>query len=132
MFLYHAIPAGMNMGIVNAGALPIYSDIEPGVKKLVEVKIFRMLNGLFYCALKDAVLNRHPGATEALLEYAQSMSKDAKKDEVRDELCSPLFFFIHCFFPKKKTEEWRTKPVKDKLIYSLVKGIADYIEKVER
>ena len=40
VFLYHAIPAGMNMGIVNAGALPIYSDIEPGMKKLVEVKFF--------------------------------------------------------------------------------------------
>lgn len=38
VFLYHAIPAGMNMGIVNAGALPIYSDIEPRMKKLVEVR----------------------------------------------------------------------------------------------
>lgn len=42
VFLYHAIPAGMNMGIVNAGMLPIYTDIEPHMKKLVE----------------DAILNR--------------------------------------------------------------------------
>jgi 5-methyltetrahydrofolate--homocysteine methyltransferase len=95
VFLFHAIPAGMNMGIVNAGGLPIYTDIEPQMKKLVE----------------DAVLNRHPGATEALLEFAQNMSKDgSKKDE-------------------KKTEEWRTKPVKERLVYSLVKGVADHIEK---
>ncbi len=70
VFLYHAIPAGMNMGIVNAGNLPIYSDIDPVTKKLVE----------------DAVLNRHPGATDALLEFAQSMAKDGKKDEVSENL----------------------------------------------
>ncbi len=95
VFLYHAIPAGMDMGIVNAGALPIYSDIDPHMKQLVE----------------DAILNRHPGATEALLEFAQSMSKDAGK---RDE---------------KKADEWRSKPVKERLSYALVKGIADHIEK---
>jgi 5-methyltetrahydrofolate--homocysteine methyltransferase len=72
VFLYHAIPAGMNMGIVNAGNLPIYTDIDPHMKKLVE----------------DAILNRHPGATEALLAFAQSMSK------VRYYLC---FFVLFCF-----------------------------------
>jgi len=93
VFLYHAIPAGMNMGIVNAGNLPIYSEIDPHMKKLIE----------------DAVLNRHEGATEALLEFAQSMSKDHKKAE-------------------KKSDEWRSKSVPERLLYSLVKGIADYIE----
>src|SRR4029077_1742402 len=51
VFLYHAIRAGMDMGIVNAGALPIYSDIEPDLLERVE----------------DVVLNRRPDATERLL-----------------------------------------------------------------
>lgn len=55
VFLYHAVKAGMDMGIVNAGMLQIYDDIEPGLLKIVE----------------DAVLNRHDGATEALLDAAE-------------------------------------------------------------
>jgi 5-methyltetrahydrofolate--homocysteine methyltransferase len=57
VFLYHAIHAGMDMGIVNAGALPIYSDIDPGLLERVE----------------DVVLNRRPDATERLLEVADSI-----------------------------------------------------------
>src|SRR5687767_15485822 len=53
-FLYHAIEAGMDMGIVNAGALPIYADIPPGLLERVE----------------DVVLNRRPDATDRLLEIA--------------------------------------------------------------
>jgi 5-methyltetrahydrofolate--homocysteine methyltransferase len=55
VFLYHAIAAGMDMGIVNAGALPVYSDIDPELRGIVE----------------DAVLNRRPDASERLLEAAQ-------------------------------------------------------------
>ncbi|GAB5357813.1 hypothetical protein AAMO2058_000406700 [Amorphochlora amoebiformis] len=54
-FLYHAIREGMDMGIVNAGALPLYSDIEPKLLKLLE----------------DAILNRHDEATDNLLEFAE-------------------------------------------------------------
>jgi len=57
VFLYHAIHAGMDMGIVNAGALPIYTDIEPGLLERVE----------------DVVLNRRPDSTERLLEVADSV-----------------------------------------------------------
>ena len=57
VFLYHAIHAGMDMGIVNAGALPIYSDIDPALLERVE----------------DVVLNRRPDATERLLEVADSV-----------------------------------------------------------
>ena len=57
VFLYHAIRAGMDMGIVNAGALPIYSDIEPDLLERVE----------------DVVLNRRPDATERLLEVAATV-----------------------------------------------------------
>lgn len=54
VFLYHAIQAGMDMGIVNAGMLAVYDDIDPELRELSE----------------DAILNRRPDATERLLEYA--------------------------------------------------------------
>jgi 5-methyltetrahydrofolate--homocysteine methyltransferase len=54
VFLYHAIAAGMDMGIVNAGALPVYDDIDPELRSLCE----------------DVVLNRRPDATERLVDAA--------------------------------------------------------------
>jgi len=56
-FLYHAIAAGMDMGIVNAGMLEVYEEIEPELKVLVE----------------DVLLNRRPDATERLVEYGESL-----------------------------------------------------------
>ena len=55
VFLYHAIKAGMDMGIVNAGALAIYDDLDPELRERVE----------------DVVLNRRPDATERLMEIAE-------------------------------------------------------------
>ncbi|MDQ3427369.1 MAG: methionine synthase, partial [Gemmatimonadota bacterium] len=60
-FLYHAIEAGMDMGIVNAGQLTIYSDIPPDLLERVE----------------DLVLNRRPDATDRLLEIADSVKGQA-------------------------------------------------------
>ncbi len=56
-FLYHAIAAGMDMGIVNAGMLEVYEEIEPELKVLVE----------------DVLLNRRPEATERLVEFGESL-----------------------------------------------------------
>ena len=56
-FLYHAIAAGMDMGIVNAGMLEVYEEIEPELKELVE----------------DVLLNRRPDATERLVEHGESL-----------------------------------------------------------
>jgi 5-methyltetrahydrofolate--homocysteine methyltransferase len=56
-FLYHAIAAGMDMGIVNAGMLEVYEEIEPELKELVE----------------DVLLNRRPDATERLVEYGETL-----------------------------------------------------------
>jgi 5-methyltetrahydrofolate--homocysteine methyltransferase len=64
VFLYHAIRAGMDMGIVNAGGLPIVDDLEPELRERVE----------------DVVLNRRKDATERLLEVAERYR--AKKGEV--------------------------------------------------
>lgn len=55
VFLYHAIAAGMDMGIVNAGQLDIYDEIDPELRELVE----------------DVILNRRPDGTERLLEAAE-------------------------------------------------------------
>jgi len=56
-FLYHAIAAGMDMGIVNAGMLEVYEEIEPELKALVE----------------DVLLNRRPDATERLVDYGEKL-----------------------------------------------------------
>ncbi|WP_310734947.1 methionine synthase [Dokdonella fugitiva] len=64
VFLYHAIAAGMDMGIVNAGALPIVDDLDPELRERVE----------------DVVLNRRKDATERLLEIAERYK--AKKGDV--------------------------------------------------
>ena len=55
VFLYHAIGAGMDMGIVNAGAMPIYDDLDPELRERVE----------------DVILNRRADGTERLLETAE-------------------------------------------------------------
>jgi 5-methyltetrahydrofolate--homocysteine methyltransferase len=61
-FLYHAIGAGMDMGIVNAGMLEVYEEIEPELKVLVE----------------DVLLNRRPDATERLVEYGETLKGAGK------------------------------------------------------
>ncbi len=69
VFLYHAIKAGMDMGIVNAGALVVYDEIEPKLRELCE----------------DVVLNRNPEATERLVTFADTVKakgKEEKKDDV--------------------------------------------------
>ncbi|CAN5222036.1 methionine synthase [soil metagenome] len=69
VFLYHAIAAGMDLGIVNAGQLAIYEDIAPELRSAVE----------------DVILNRRSGATERLLELAQRWRGDGEsRQEKRD------------------------------------------------
>ena len=59
-FLYHAIAAGMDMGIVNAGMLEVYEEIEPELKVLVE----------------DVLLNRRPDATERLVDFGEKLKSE--------------------------------------------------------
>ncbi|MDE2608268.1 MAG: methionine synthase [Burkholderiales bacterium] len=65
VFLYHAIQAGMDMGIVNAGQLGVYEDLDPELRTRVE----------------DVVLNRRPDATERLLEIADQFKGGGAKRE---------------------------------------------------
>ena len=64
-FLYHAIVAGLDMGIVNAGQLAVYEDIEPDLLERVE----------------DVIFNRRPEATERLVEYASRVAGEGTKRE---------------------------------------------------
>ncbi|MFC1556763.1 methionine synthase [candidate division KSB1 bacterium] len=64
VFLYHAVKAGMDMGIVNAGQLTVYEDIPEELLGLVE----------------DVVLNRRPDATERLVEYAQQVKQEGRAE----------------------------------------------------
>ncbi|OOE81127.1 methionine synthase [Salinivibrio sp. PR6] len=92
VFLYHCIKNGMDMGIVNAGQLAIYDDLAESLRLAVE----------------DVVLNKDDGATERLLEIADSY-RDSGENEVAE------------------TAEWRSWPVEKRLEHALVKGITEFI-----
>jgi 5-methyltetrahydrofolate--homocysteine methyltransferase len=69
VFLYHAIRAGMDMGIVNAGMVGVYDEVEPQLRERVE----------------DVVLNRRPDAGERLVEIAEQAKGAARDDSRRNE-----------------------------------------------
>ena len=100
-FLYHAIRAGLDMGIVNAGQLAIYEEIAPELRERVE----------------DVLLNRRPDATERLLELAQTVEKrgpaaareDAwRQTSIEERLSHALVHGITEFLPAD-VEEARQK-----------------------
>ncbi|MFY0592220.1 MAG: methionine synthase [Roseivirga sp.] len=91
-FLYHAIKEGMDMGIVNPTMLEVYDDIPQDLLERVE----------------DVLLNRRNDATERLLEFAETVKGDAKK-QVKDDA-------------------WRKGPVQKRLEHALVKGVVEFIE----
>jgi len=68
-FLFHAINAGLDMGIVNAGQLAVYDQVPKDLLELVE----------------DVLLNRRPDATERLIKFAESVKKKDKVEAVEDE-----------------------------------------------
>ncbi|QDF99152.1 methionine synthase [Azoarcus sp. DD4] len=92
VFLYHAIKAGLTMGIVNAGQLGVYDDLDPVLREKVE----------------DVVLNRKPGAGEALVELAQTVKEGKAKDTGPDLA-------------------WREWTVEERLKHALVKGITEFV-----
>ena len=99
VFLYHAIQKGLTMGIVNAGQLAIYDDIDKELKDAVE----------------DVVLNRNQGesgqeATEKLLTIAEKYRGQGGQQKAEENL------------------EWRAESVEKRLEYALVKGITTYID----
>ncbi|MEN9384074.1 MAG: methionine synthase [Pseudomonadota bacterium] len=100
VFLYHAISAGMDMGIVNAGMVGVYDELDPVLRERVE----------------DVVLNRvpryqegepHLSPTERLLEIAETVKGAAKDDSAK--------------------YAWRALPVRDRLKHALVHGQNEFI-----
>ena len=99
VFLYHAIQKGMTMGIVNAGQMAIYDDIDKELKAAVE----------------DVVQNQNQGesgqdATERLLAVAEKYRGQSGTQKAEENL------------------EWRNESVEKRLEYTLVKGITTYID----
>ena len=99
VFLYHAIKQGMTMGIVNAGQMAIYDDIDKELKAAVE----------------DVVLNQNQGesgqeATEKLLDVAEQYRGQGAAQKNVEDL------------------EWRKLPVEKRLEHALVKGITAFID----
>jgi len=98
VFLYHAIQAGMDLGIVNAGQLAVYDTIEPELRE----------------ACEDVVLNRVPKAggtaTERMLEIAERFKGAAGKEA------------------KERDLAWRDWPVEKRLEHALVNGITEFVE----
>jgi 5-methyltetrahydrofolate--homocysteine methyltransferase len=98
VFLYHAIQAGMDMGIVNAGQLAVYDDIPQELREAVE----------------DVVLNRTPkdggDATERLIDLAPKYKGDGGAAESKQDLA------------------WRELPVSKRMEHALIKGITEFID----
>ena len=92
-FLYHAINAGMDMAIVNAGQITIYEQIPNDLRKTIE----------------DVLFNKDSGATDRLIEISSKFSKNLEK--------------------QKTTKEWREQGIEERVKYSLINGINEFIEK---
>ena len=105
VFLYHAIQAGMDFGIVNPSTKIQYSDIPEEQLTIIE----------------DAILYRHEGASEALIELANELN--AQKQSVEQNAANLLDNNAQQAVPA-----WRSETVEQRLSYALRKGIGDYLE----
>ncbi len=92
VFLYHAIQAGLTMGIVNAGQLAIFEEVPKDLRDAIE----------------DVLFNRRDDSTDRLIEVANRFSGGSSKAQAEDL-------------------SWRENNVNERLAYSLVKGINQYI-----
>jgi 5-methyltetrahydrofolate--homocysteine methyltransferase len=92
-FLYHAIKAGLDMAIVNAGMLAVYEEVDKELLQRVE----------------DLLFNRHPNATDALLDFAQNTQLKGSSR-------------------KEEDLAWREESLEQRISHSLVKGITKFID----
>ncbi|MEZ6188879.1 MAG: methionine synthase [Planctomycetota bacterium] len=91
-FLYHAIEAGLDMGIVNAGQLAVYEEVPKKLRDLVE----------------DVLFNRHPGATDALVDYAEQVRGSGKK--------------------RSEDLSWREGTVAERFRHALLHGLTKFVD----
>ncbi len=100
VFLYHAIKAGLDMGIVNPGSLIVYDEIDASLREVVE----------------DVILYRRKDAAERLLSYAERLVEEgqtgsaAGDDKGADKLA------------------WRALPLDERIAHALVKGVEEFIQ----
>lgn len=109
VFLYHAIQAGLDMAIVNAGTLPIYEEIEPELLQRVE----------------DVILNRKEDATERLIEYAEKIKdkNSSQKIEKKEDWRS--------YSLEKRLEYALMKGIEDYLEEDLAEALTQYDSAIE-
>ena len=98
-FLYHAIRAGLDMAIVNAGQLTVFDEVEPELRERVE----------------DVILDRRPDAGERLLAVAERYRDEDAGGGGRSEAA-------------RAAAEWRAWPVEKRIEHALVAGVADHVE----
>ncbi len=99
-FLYHAIKAGLDMGIVNASQLEVYEEIDKGLLEHVE----------------DVLLNRRDDATERLIEFAEQFQSKSNGNGAAAAAAA-------------KAEAWREGSVEERLKHALLKGVTTHIDK---
>ena len=101
VFLYHAIGAGMDFGIVNPASKVTYADIPDDQLEIIE----------------DVILNRKKGASERLIDLAErvKLEQEAAKNQGGAQQAATQ-------------EEWRSQSVHDRLVYALRRGISDYLD----
>ena len=127
VFLYHAIRAGMDMGIVNPSMAITYEDIEPSFRTLLE----------------DVILARHPEAADELIEYVQCepdfFGTAHDNSRIHTSPCPLQRGTVRTYPPPEGAggglkrsnailDSWRELPVNERLEYALIKGISDYLE----
>jgi len=103
-FLYHAIAAGLDMAIVNAGMLGVYEEIEPDLLAHIE----------------DVLLNRRPDATERLVALAEEIKTASAAGILETGNSKPETLGA--------ADAWRSLPVEQRLAHALVKGIDTFVE----
>ena len=104
VFLYHAIQFGMDMGIVNAGKLPVFDDVEQDLRKVLEEVVWNNSDD-----------NDHVNRLIAMAQKAKEELEAAKAGGTE-------------VVKKKTIDEWRTLPVNERLKHALIKGIIDFID----
>jgi len=102
VFLYHAIGAGLDMGIVNAGMLEVYEKIDLELRQKVE----------------DVILNKSEAASEVLLELAEKIRQQSEYD--KNNKTGNI--------QKVVVQDWRSDSLENRMTHSLVKGIDQFIE----
>lgn len=123
VFLYHAINAGLDMGIVNPGMLQVYSEIPPDLLQLVE----------------DLILNRRRDATERLLTFTEQQlhptpAQDYSQSPFQD-LTQQTQPNQHSNYPTQQAfsqtargSDWRSLPVNERIRHALIKGLDSHVQ----